>query len=68
MQSSTEFFWPNSDGKYLNLETLGNVDTCDDTCRPPDTYKARAYCLIEKFTNNMVNCLYSVSSSANYET
>ena len=67
MQNSSAFFWPKDDGKYLDLETLKNVDKCVDTCRPPDTFTYRAYCLIEKFTNNMQNCLYSVSSSINYD-
>ena len=66
MQNSTDLFWPTTNSKYLNLDTLTQTTTCTDTCRPPDTYYKRSYCLIEKFTNNMLNCEYSASSSQGY--
>ena len=66
MQNSTEFFWPTSDNYYLDLNTLTQVKTCTDACRPPDTFYYRAYCLIEKFTNNMINCEYNVNRALGY--
>ena len=66
MQNSNDYFWPSSDKNYLDLNTLKMVTTCPDSCRPPDTYYNRAYCLIEKFTNNMINCEYNVNRAGGY--
>ena len=68
MQNTSALFWPRSNNRYLNLETLKEVTKCEKACRPPDTYKYKAYCLIEEFTNNMLNCEYNVGSAENYET
>ena len=37
---------------------------CRDACRPPDGYYTRNYCLIEKKTNNMLNCPYEVTKAS----
>ena len=66
MQDSTDFFWPNTGGKYLELETLTLTSECKDACRPPDSYNARNYCFIVKSTNNMLNCEYIVSRANGY--
>ena len=66
MQNSTALFWPSSSNYYLDLNTLTQTTKCSDSCRPPDTYYSRAYCLIEKYTNNMLNCEYVVNKALGY--
>ena len=56
MQNSTAFFWPNKDNRFLDLNTLSLVTNCDKSCRPPDSFYRRSYCLMDKDTNNMINC------------
>ena len=64
MKNSTDFFWPNEDGYYIELDTLIKTKKCTDACRPPDGYYTRNYCLIEKKTNNMLNCPYEVTKAS----
>ena len=66
MQNSSAYFWPYNNKRYLDLNTLKEVKTCVDSCRPPDTYYSKAYCLIEKYTNNMLNCEYNVDNAQGY--
>ena len=66
MQNSSAYFWPYNNKRYLDLNTLKEVKTCVDSCRPPDTYYSKAYCLIEKYTNNMFNCEYNVDNAQGY--
>ena len=68
MQNYSALFWPRTGKRFLNLETLQEVMECPDIfCRPPDTYKNKSYCLIEKFTNNMQSCERKVDISQNYD-
>ena len=65
LRNDTAYLWPDRTG-YLELETLTIVSKCASACRPPDSYYKRNYCLIEKFTNNMINCAYNISQTLNY--
>ena len=67
LRNKTAYFWPlGTSMKLLDLNTLKQVDKCTDSCRPPDSsYKAN-WCLIEKFTNNMMNCAYEKASYDTY--
>ena len=65
LRNDTAYLWPDKTG-YLELETLTIVSKCASACRPPDSYYNRNYCLIEKFTNNMINCAYETSQTRNY--
>ena len=67
IRNTTNLFWPRNLDRYLNLETLKEVAKCVDTCRPPDTYNRKAYCLMEKIKdNNILNCEYEVSKAKEY--
>ena len=66
IQNVYDLFWPENNGFYLNLNTLRQTRYCTDACRPPDTYYFRAYCLIEKKTNNMLNCEYDSVNAQGY--
>ena len=56
LRNSTAYFWPKEDGKYLDLNKLEEVDECDKSCRLPDGFYDRNYCIMEYSTNDMVTC------------
>ena len=66
MQNSTAYFWPDTTGMYLDLNSLSQVNPCVDACRLPDTYLRRAYCQYEKDRNNMLNCAYETNKYSPY--
>ena len=67
LRNNTAYFWPySSTYKYLDLNTLTMVDKCTDSCRPPDSYYRNNFCLIEKYTNNMMNCAEEKAKKGDY--
>ena len=63
LRNSSTFFWPTSNG-YLNLDTLRQGSSCEDSCRPPDSYESKNFCLMKKKNKyNMVDCGSSISSA-----
>ena len=56
LRNSVDFFWPNKDNSYLDLNTLKLVSNCTGSCRPPDSYYKRNFCFMEYNTNNMISC------------
>jgi len=66
LRNNTAYFWPDTSNRYLDLNTLTYSSKCVDTCRPPDSYYQRNFCLIEKYTNNMLNCAYQSPTKGNY--
>ena len=63
--NETAFFWPNSDWHYIELQTLTQVTNCVNSCRPPDGYDKRNYCLFLTNTNNnnVQKCVLGIPSS-----
>ena len=66
LMDATALFWPITDQRYIDLDTLTEVKTCTRTCRPPDGFYSKNYCLIEELTNNMVNCAYDYADKNTY--
>ena len=66
LRNSTAYFWPDSNNRYVELDTLTQVSKCTDACRPPDSQYLRNWCLIKKFTNNMMNCAWDSAPRGTY--
>ena len=66
LRNHTALFWPVTPKYYLDLDTLTQVKKCDKSCRPPDSYYDRNFCLIKELTNNMQNCAYEYAPPPNY--
>ena len=56
LRNSTALFWPDTNNNYLDLNTLTQKANCDSSCRPPDSYYLRNFCLMDYQTNNMISC------------
>ena len=68
LMNTSTYFWPTDTKLYINLDTLKQVSDCVDSCRPPDSYWAKNFCLMKKNTNKMVDCAssYNTASESNY--
>ena len=53
--NSTAYFWPEYERMYIDLNTLTQVNSCPDGCRPPDGYDKKNICLMTKAPNNKYN-------------
>ena len=61
LRNNSALFWPNSPNMYIDLDTLTQINNCKDikSCRLPDTWERKNYCIFKELKNNMVNCQYS---------
>ena len=66
LRNSTAFFWPDEDYKYIDLDTLEKISTCRSSCRPPDSYYKRNFCLLKQNTLNMFSCANSYAIKDDY--
>ena len=57
LRNSTAYFWPETNNYYLDLNTLQQKPNCDNSCRPPDSFYNKNFCLIKHQTNNILSCI-----------